>query len=279
MSVFANKRKVHHKGDGYTQTAALPDVCKTPTPGGPVPIPYVNIAMDSDLANGTKDVKIEGNMVAHKAANLALSSGDEGGTAGGGILSNKIKGKMTWPQASLDVKYEGEGAVRFMEVGMFNGNQGNGLEPKLGEFTGTYPNLSGNEKCPQCGKRIKDHRNSFEIKQSATTTRQARALRNRLMNDPAAAAALSERGAMVGVMQVNCPGRAPVVLAAVSGNVARIPGFGAIASSLGMTPVGAPTPPQWAAQNPNHTQAPGSNQPGGCAAPRLVNHQQTWMPG
>jgi len=37
-TVFANGRSIVHKGDGPTNTSAPPDVCKTPTPGGPVPI-------------------------------------------------------------------------------------------------------------------------------------------------------------------------------------------------------------------------------------------------
>ena len=64
MSVFANSRSILHKGDGYVQTCPIPDVCKTPSPGGPVPIPYVNIAKDGDLAKGTKKVSIEGASVA-----------------------------------------------------------------------------------------------------------------------------------------------------------------------------------------------------------------------
>ena len=31
--------------NGGGQCFAFPDTCKTPTPGGPVPIPYPNIAM------------------------------------------------------------------------------------------------------------------------------------------------------------------------------------------------------------------------------------------
>src|SRR5262245_22331608 len=114
-TVFANNRTIVHKGDGMTNTAAPPDVCKTPTPGGPVPIPYVNVAMTSDLTSGTTTVEIEGNSVGLKSSNLATSTGDEGGTAGGGIMSNTFKGKMTWISSSLDVKFEGTEVVRFMD--------------------------------------------------------------------------------------------------------------------------------------------------------------------
>ncbi len=124
-SVYANMRTIIHKGDGLVQTAPVPDVCKTPSPGGPVPIPYPNIAKDSDLAKGTKKVKIKGKSVALKTSNLSTSTGDEAGTAGGGIVSSKTKGKLTWTVASVDVKFEGKGVVRFLDVTMHNGNMGN----------------------------------------------------------------------------------------------------------------------------------------------------------
>ena len=65
-------------------------------PLGPVPIPYVNVAETSDLAKGTKKVKIEGKPAGNAGSNLSTSTGDEAGSAGGGILSSKTKGKMTW---------------------------------------------------------------------------------------------------------------------------------------------------------------------------------------
>lgn len=102
MSVSANNRSVVHKGDNQINTAPAPDVCKTPSPGGPIPIPYPNIAMDSDLAKGSKKTKIEGNPIGHADANLSTSTGDEAGTAGGGIVSSKTKGKLTWTMTSTD---------------------------------------------------------------------------------------------------------------------------------------------------------------------------------
>ena len=124
-SVYANGRSILHKGDGLTQTSGPPDVCKTPSPGGPLPIPYPNIAMDSDLANGSKSVEIEGNPVVLASSNLSTSTGDEPGTAGGGLISSKTKGKLTFGSSSLDVTFEGKGVVRFMDVTQHNGNMFN----------------------------------------------------------------------------------------------------------------------------------------------------------
>ena len=80
---FANGKSVVHKGDGLQHMAIAPDVCKTPSPGGPVPIPYPNVAASSDLDKGTKSVRIEGNPAAIASSPLKKSTGDEPGTLGG----------------------------------------------------------------------------------------------------------------------------------------------------------------------------------------------------
>jgi hypothetical protein len=136
MSVYANSRKILHKGDGLVHPAKAPDVCKTPSPGGPIPVPYPNIARDGDLAAGAKRVTIEGSSVALKSSNLRTSTGDEAGTAGGGVASSKIKGKLTWASGSLDVKIEGKGVSRFLDVTLHNGNMSNTSGSSGGSGTG-----------------------------------------------------------------------------------------------------------------------------------------------
>lgn len=122
--VFANGRSVLHKGSGNTHTSAAPDVCKVPTPGGPVPTPFVNSAQDSMLTKGSKSVTINGHPVALTDSELSVSSGDEPGTAGG-LISSKFKGKLAWGSGSVDVKIEGKGIVRFLDVTLHNGNSFN----------------------------------------------------------------------------------------------------------------------------------------------------------
>ena len=122
--VYANGRSIIHKGSGNTHTSAAPDVCKVPTPGGPVPTPFVNSAQDSMLTKGSKSVTINGHPVALTDSELSVSSGDEPGTAGG-IISSKFKGKLAWGSGSVDVKIEGKGVVRFLDVTLHNGNSFN----------------------------------------------------------------------------------------------------------------------------------------------------------
>jgi len=157
--VYANGRSVTHKGDGQINTCAVPDVCKTPSPGGPVPIPYVNVARDGDLSQGSTSVHIDGNSIALKDSNLSTSSGDEPGTAGGGLISSKTKGKLTWASASIDVKIEGKGVVRFMEPTQHNGNTSNTAFIQQGQPGIAYgDDPLDEETCPRCEQPKSTHK-------------------------------------------------------------------------------------------------------------------------
>jgi hypothetical protein len=153
-TVFANGRSILHSGDGNTHVAAPPDVCKIPTPGGPVPTPFVNSASDSMLSKGAKKTKIEGNPVAIADSELSTSTGDEPGTLGG-LISSKFKGKLTWNGASTDVKVEGKGVCRFMDPTAQNGNTFNTAFISVG---GTGLAYGDDAPCDVCGKGIEKHR-------------------------------------------------------------------------------------------------------------------------
>ncbi|MDV6034487.1 MULTISPECIES: DUF4150 domain-containing protein [Stieleria] len=110
QTVFANCRGVIHKGSG-TINFAFPDVCKTPTPGGPVPIPYPNLGKAADTTSGSKKVKADGQMILNKGAKYMMSTGDEPGTVGG-IKSNVFKQNCELLMYSFDVKVEGKNVGR-----------------------------------------------------------------------------------------------------------------------------------------------------------------------
>jgi len=80
--VTANELEITQESSNAA-TPAFPDVCKTPSPGGPVPIPYPNIAKSSDTAKGTKKVKADGNEISLKNSSYKKSSGDEPSTTEG----------------------------------------------------------------------------------------------------------------------------------------------------------------------------------------------------
>lgn len=120
VTVNVNGLSLCHKGSSGVVTATMPDVCKTPSPGGPVPIPYPNIAFSKDLAKGSKKVKADGGQsCAIKGSEFAMSIGDEPGTLGG-VKSGVNKGKSTWISWSMDVKIEGKNACRLTDKMLMN---------------------------------------------------------------------------------------------------------------------------------------------------------------
>lgn len=60
-------------------TGLVPEVCKTPSPGGPIPIPYPNTASAADTSTGAKTVKTDGGETMLKDASFTTSTGDESG--------------------------------------------------------------------------------------------------------------------------------------------------------------------------------------------------------
>ena len=110
QTTFANTRGVSHKGSGGMSTV-FPDVCKTPTPGGPVPIPYPNIGRAADTSKGPKTVKTDGQMPMVKGSVYSKSTGDEPGTAGG-VVSGVNRSKCEFMVYSFDVKFEGKNVCR-----------------------------------------------------------------------------------------------------------------------------------------------------------------------
>lgn len=119
--ILVNGLGLTYKGTVGLSTATMPDVCKTPSPGGPVPVPYPNIADQSSLANGTTTVKAHGEMIAVKGSHYENSNGDEAGTAGG-VKSNVNMKATDWITYSFDVKMDGQNACRHTDK-KFHNNQ------------------------------------------------------------------------------------------------------------------------------------------------------------
>lgn len=119
--ILCNGLGLTYKSTVGISTATIPDVCKTPSPGGPVPIPYPNIAQQSSLKGGTTTVKAKNNMIAVKGSQYGSSNGDEAGTAGG--VKSSVNMKATdWITYSFDVKLDGKNACRHTDK-KFHNNQ------------------------------------------------------------------------------------------------------------------------------------------------------------
>jgi len=124
IKVNGQYNSLAHKGSNGFAKSTAPDVCKTPSPGGPVPIPYpIIFSFSSDLKNGTKTVKADGgNMIAIKGSEFSRCTGDEPGTAGG-VVSNTNMKEAKWLLYSFDVKMEGKNACRLSDkMTMNHGN-------------------------------------------------------------------------------------------------------------------------------------------------------------
>jgi len=118
VTVGVNNMSVVHK-DSAGVTIAFPDVCKTPSPSGPIPIPYPNIAQSSDTAQGSSTVKCDGNPICLKDSNFSTSTGDEAGSIGG-VVSSKVKGKAEFVNFSFDVQVEGKNVARAFDLMLHN---------------------------------------------------------------------------------------------------------------------------------------------------------------
>lgn len=129
--VFANGMEVSCKAADGKSVACFPDVCFTPpqTPATPpgVPLPYPNTGLAKDTTKGSRSVKISGKEVMLKNKSYFKTSyGDEPGCAPKkGVITSKNKGKVYFKKWSMNVKIEGENAVRMMDLTTHN----HGAEP------------------------------------------------------------------------------------------------------------------------------------------------------
>jgi hypothetical protein len=120
--VYANGREVSCKAADGKTICAFPDVCFTPpqTPATPpgVPIPYPNTGLASDCTDGARSVKVSGQEVMLKNKSyFKTSTGDEAGNAPKkGVITSSNKGKVYFVAWSMDVKVEGENAVRHLDM-------------------------------------------------------------------------------------------------------------------------------------------------------------------
>src|SRR5262245_4584563 len=113
---------------------ALPDVCKTPSGPGAVPIPYPNVAQLSQATSitneGGKEMLVGpgSDYVLLLDAQVTSSSGDEAGSLGG-VKSGGVKGKCHIVQASQRVVYgqQEKGIVRFLDRTQHNNENAQGV--------------------------------------------------------------------------------------------------------------------------------------------------------
>jgi hypothetical protein len=118
--------------NGAGMCFAFPDVCKTPSPAGPVPIPYPNITQCATIKGSTASSKVK--ICNMKAATVqtetSLSSGDEAGVAGGVVSNTNMQGGK-YLMGSLQVMIEGKMCAHLISMTGQNNASNNNIPPGM----------------------------------------------------------------------------------------------------------------------------------------------------
>jgi len=114
---------------------AFPDVCKVPTPAGPIPTPLVNVAMSITHIPSVFNVIIGAGLAENLLTTGTVSNGDEAGVATG-VVSNLIVGPDRPYTSSLKVFYGGIPSTRLTTINGQNGPVPNavGISISPGQF-------------------------------------------------------------------------------------------------------------------------------------------------
>lgn len=112
------------KGTGQYATPGPVDMCKTPTPGGPVPMPYPNLAMCASMQKAVSKVKVGKKPVAAQGCKIPMSNGDNAGVAGG-VKSNVFMQQVEPKQFSSKVYAKGKKMTFAFAPSAHNGSNSN----------------------------------------------------------------------------------------------------------------------------------------------------------
>ena len=107
---------------GNSQCSANPDVCKVPSPAGPVPTPFPNLGTTtmSDPGSTVSKVLVVNLPALNLMSKVTMTNGDQVGSTGG-VVSNKIMGQVQFLVGSTKVMVGGKPALR---VGAQTGQNG-----------------------------------------------------------------------------------------------------------------------------------------------------------
>ncbi|WP_437723518.1 DUF4150 domain-containing protein [Sorangium sp. So ce861] len=104
----------------------FPDVCLTPTPAGPVPIPYPNLAIGPMGVPAVYNQLWGGTPVHNMATTVPLSNGDNPGVATG-VASGVVMGPRRHLTAAFTCLVGGMPATRLTSVTLQNSTNAPGM--------------------------------------------------------------------------------------------------------------------------------------------------------
>lgn len=97
----------------------FPDVCLTPTPAGPVPIPYPNIGMGPMAVPTVVNILFMGTPAHNMGTTVPMTNGDNAGVAMG-VASGLVMGPDRHLTAAFTVMVGGMPATRMTSVTLQN---------------------------------------------------------------------------------------------------------------------------------------------------------------
>lgn len=103
---------------GGTDTA-FPDVCLTPSPAGPVPIPYPNIAAGPMAVPNVPTILFSGAPAHNLGTTIPMTNGDNVGVASG-VASGLVMGPSRHLTGAFTVLLKGMPASRMTSVSLQN---------------------------------------------------------------------------------------------------------------------------------------------------------------
>jgi uncharacterized protein DUF4150 len=98
---------------------AFPDVCLTPSPAGPVPIPYPNVAMGPTSVPGQVKVLYMFTPAHNMATTTPMTNGDNAGVATG-VASGIVMGPSRHLTAAFTILVGGTPATRMTSASLQN---------------------------------------------------------------------------------------------------------------------------------------------------------------
>mgnify|MGYP002641158801 FL=1 len=109
---------------------AFPDVCKTPSPAGPVPIPYPNNSMPCTGVPFCFKMLVTGGPAHNMLTTAPMSAGDNSGVAMG-VASSMVMGPTRHLRGSTAVLIQGAPATRLLDTTGHNGATPNAVGATL----------------------------------------------------------------------------------------------------------------------------------------------------
>lgn len=97
----------------------FPDVCLTPTPAGPVPIPYPNVAMGPTAAPNNPTILFMMGPAHNMATTIPMTNGDNAGV-NMGVASGTVMGPSRHVTAAFTVLVNGMPTTRLTSMSLQN---------------------------------------------------------------------------------------------------------------------------------------------------------------